>query len=323
MAKASLSSKHGLSAAAKAKSKPKAKAKAKASLSSKRVLSAAAAKAKAKAKTEEEMPVLKAKDKKKVLAAEKKAAALKAAAVKADAVKKKPAAAWDEWAHEKADGDDDAEECEEMTTEKDITPVTKQQAFTFQKALNLPPGARGSLPQQVHDLWITMAHGPGTPAERNALRNLLVPRDAGQEGSAEMQQMKQVFAIKQRKHKVFGVSETEMLVTQFHDNRDRMQEAIDKGDVTVNGKYFYWERDIHEEITGGKVAFHFDGGNPNQMSNQDIQAMLKLLEFAPWAEWGAKPESECPKAALKAPAQPDGEAMGKLQEGSDAMQAAC
>ena len=68
------------------------------------------------------------------MAAEKKAAALKAAAVKADAVKKKPAAAWDEWAHEKADGDDDAEECEEMTTEKDIPPVTKQHAFTVRKS---------------------------------------------------------------------------------------------------------------------------------------------------------------------------------------------
>ena len=138
-----------------------------------------------------------------------------------------------------------------------------------------------------------------------------------------MQTMKQVFAINHRQRQVFGMSETDMLVTHFHDNRDRMQEAIDKGDVTVNGKYVDWERDIHEEITGGKVAFHVYGGNPNQMSNQDIQAMVKLLEFAPWAEWGANPESECPKAALKAPAQPDGEAMGKLQEGSDAMQAAC
>lgn len=279
----------------------------------------AKAKAKAKAKvglTEEE--------KKQLLAAKKDAAAIKGK--DKGTVMKKPAGTCFEWAAQPAHDEEAGEEVQI----KDTSRISKQQAYLFDRALKLHPGVTGSLPQEVHDIWNNVSHGPGTIPERNDLRNLCVPKDASYghiiksyEGGALVQHMKDIFQTKQRKHHIIGISESEMRYTHFQGNKEALQGAIEKGDVTVRGKYYYWERNIHEHITGGKQTFNFGGGNPKHMSQQDMQAMLQLLNFAPWAGWGAKPETECNPATLKAPAKPDSEAMVKLQEGLDAMQAAC
>ena len=38
-----------------------------------------------------------------------------------------------------------------------------------------------------------------------------------------------------------------------------MEQAIEEGDIVVSGGFYYWKRDIHDHITGGKQTFHFGG----------------------------------------------------------------
>ena len=78
--------------------------------------------------------------------------------------------------------DDDAEEEEEEQDDvdaKDYSTCTKAQCHIFDRALKLHPGTRGSFPNEIQELWASIKHGPGTIAERHALRNALVPKDAG------------------------------------------------------------------------------------------------------------------------------------------------
>ena len=62
----------------------------------------------------------------------------------------------------------------------------------------------------------------------------------------------------------------------------------------MNGLY-YWHRDIHEHISGGKDGIKFGGGD---MTMQDKDKMMELLDFAPWVEWGATPNN-IPLADMK------------------------
>ena len=62
------------------------------------------------------------------------------------------------------------------------------------------------------------------------------------------------------------------------------KKAIDKGDIVVNNDFYYWRRDKHEHVTGGEQVFKFEA-DPEKASNQNMEAMMELLEYAPWAEW--------------------------------------
>ena len=119
-----------------------------------------------------------------------------------------------------------------------------------------------------------------------------------------------------------GVSESEMIWKSFQGNEEAMQQAIVKGDIQVKHGMYYWTRDIHEHITGGKDSYQFGGGGPQHMSQQDMHRFMELLNFAPWAEWGTTPNN-IPKAELKNAATPGSDAMKKAQECLDASKAVC
>ena len=86
------------------------------------------------------------------------------------------------WAKEAEENDDDGDEEKKQEGEeevgKDTRPVTKEQAWNFVNAMSLPPGSMGALPQEIHTLWNSIAHGPGTIPQRHALRNAIVSRSA-------------------------------------------------------------------------------------------------------------------------------------------------
>ena len=95
-------------------------------------------------------------------------------------MKRPSTAAWNEWAEQQED--DHAEEEEEEQEDedaKDYSTSTKAQCSVFDRALKLPPGTRGSCPNEIQELWASIKSGPGTVAERHALRNARVPKDAG------------------------------------------------------------------------------------------------------------------------------------------------
>ena len=58
------------------------------------------------------------------------------------------------------------------------------------------------------------------------------------------------------------------------------------------------------------------------MSMDDKDKMLELLDYAPWAKWGATPNN-IPVAELKNVVKPDSGAMHKAQECLDASKAVC
>ena len=73
-------------------------------------------------------------------------------------------------------------------------------------ALKLPLGTRGALPKEVHELWDSLQSGPGAAKERHALRNAIVPKDAGYGHICQvdpngplMNRIRNVFEIKQTK----------------------------------------------------------------------------------------------------------------------------
>ena len=241
---------------------------------------------------------------------------------------KKPAASWDAWAEQK-DADDDGEEGEEEEGCKDYSPPTKQQCHVFEAALKATPGSRGARPSDVHELWRTFAKGPGAAQQRHALRNAVVPKNASYGHVCKidatgpvMQRIKTVFEVRQRKEQMKGLTESEMLWKDFHGNDKAMQDAIDKNHIQVMSDMYYWKRDIHEHITGGKESFKFGGGEPQQMSQKDMDRMRDLLNFAPWAEWSATP-GNIPKAELQNAAEPGSDAMTKAHECLTACQATC
>ena len=55
---------------------------------------------------------------------------------------------------------------------------------------------------------------------------------------------------------------------------------------------------------------------------EDRDKMMELLDYAPWAQWGATPNN-VPVSELRNVARPDSDAMHRLQECMDASKAVC
>ena len=160
---------------------------------------------------------------------------------------------------------------------------SKIQAKVFQDALALPPGSMGSLPPEVHTLWKSISSGPETIPQRHALRNMIVTKNAPyghicrvDPDGRLMQRIRKVFEVKQRNQQMVGLTESEMLHKEWQGNIQGMQKAIEKQDIVVKDGFCYWKRGTHEHITGGKQTFHFDGGDPRIMSQEDSGNMMSL-----------------------------------------------
>jgi hypothetical protein len=260
-------------------------------------------------------------------AATKKKALAKAAAEAKKSAMKKPAASWNAWAEEEDDDDDGEEEEEEVLEDKDYEVPSKAQAKVFDEALKRTPGTRGSLPAEIHEVWNNIQRGPGAAKERHALRNAIVPKDAGyghictiDPNGPLMTRIKEVFEVKQKKTQMKGLTESEALWTSFHGNEDAMQKAIAKKDLKEMNGMYYWHRDIHEHITGGKDQIKFGGGEPRAMTLEDKEKMMELLDDAPWAKWGT---TNIPVAELKHVVKANSDAMHRAQECLDASKAVC
>ena len=119
-----------------------------------------------------------------------------------------------------------------------------------------------------------------------------------------------------------GFIESEALWSSFHGNAEAMQKAIDKGDLKVDNGMYYWHRNIHEHIKGGKDNIKFGGGEPHAMTLQDKEKMMELLDYAPWVEWGATPNN-IPVADMKKVVKPNSDAMNRAHECMDASKAVC
>ena len=249
----------------------------------------------------------------------------KAAAAAKQKAMKKPAASWDSWAEQK-EADGDGEEEEEGEYGKDYSAPTKAQAFSVDQALEIEPGSRGALPKDIHDLWATLQKGPGAVKERHALRNAIVPKDAkyghvckvDQDGPL-MKRIRTAFEIKQKNIQVKGMSESEMLWSSFHGNAEAMNRAIEKGHIKVKDDMFFWTREFHEHITGGKDSY---STGPQAMTQDDMQKLLELLNYAPWANWAVSPNN-VPKPQLKNMAGPESDAIKKAHECLAASQTVC
>ena len=261
----------------------------------------------------------------KAIAAAKQEAVAKAVANKST-MKKPSGASWDQWATKEDDADDGEEEEEKGEDSKDCSAPTKAQAWIFDRALKMDAGTKGALPSEIHDLWTTMQSGPGAAQERHALRNAIVPKDAKyghvckvDPNGPLMNRIRDVFEIKQKKVQMKGMSESEMLWKSFQGNEKAMQTAIDKGHIQVQNEMYYWTREFHEHITGGRDSY---STGPQQMTQQDMQKLMELLNFAPWADWAVTPNN-IPKVQLKTAATPDSDAIQKAHECLAASKAVC
>ena len=85
---------------------------------------------------------------------------------------------------------------------------------------------------------------------------------------------------------------------------------------------YYFHRDIHEHITGGKDQFKIGKNDPNTMTLDDKDKMMELLDYAPWASWGVTPNN-VPEPELRSVAKPDSDAVHRLQECMDGSKAVC
>ena len=252
---------------------------------------------------------------KKAIAATKKKTKAKGTATKKVSAMKKPAGAmkkpagsddWKTWAMQQAEGDEDEDDGEEeeeeeeedegMLEKKNYKTPSKAQCKVFETALKRAPGTRGSLPQEVHDVWESIRSGPGTAAERHALRNAIVPKNAAYSHvikldpqGPQMIRLRSMFDIKQRRVQMKGCTESEVLWRDFHNNKEGMKDAIAKGDLKKMNGMYYWHRDIHERISGGKDNFNLGGGEPHALEDND--KILELLEWAPLVKWGTSKKS--------------------------------
>ena len=134
-----------------------------------------------------------------------------------------------------------------------------------------------------------------------------------------MQRVRNVWETKQKKIQLKGMSESEMLWKSFQGNEVAMQSAIDKGHIQVQNDMYIWQREIHEHISGGTDSY---SSGPQQMTQQDMQKLLELLHFAPWADWAVTP-NKIPKVQLKTAATPVSDAIQKAHECLDASKAVC
>ena len=83
-----------------------------------------------------------------------------------------------------------------------------------------------------------------------------------------------------------------MLWKNFQGNQTAMQEAIIKEHIQVNNDMYYWTREFHEHITGGKDSFTT---GPKDMDQEDVQRMMALLNSAPWAKTGRSHKTVFPR----------------------------
>ena len=66
----------------------------------------------------------------------------------------------------------------------------------------------------------------------------------------------------------------------------------------------------------------FGSGGPHVMTDEDKEQMMGLLDYAPWAQWGATPHN-VPVAEMKKAVKPNSDAMHTVQECLDASKAVC
>ena len=133
----------------------------------------------------------------------------------------------------------------------------------------------------IHELWDTLQRGPGASKEGNALRNAIVPKDAGyghlikvDHNGSLMNRINILFETKQEKVQMKGISKCEMLRKHFHGNEQAMQQAIKEKDISVKNGLYYWGREIYEHITGGKSSY---SSGPQPLDQQDLQKMMEIL----------------------------------------------
>ena len=90
----------------------------------------------------------------------------------------------------------------------------------------------------------------------------MMPRDAHDghlakfDDGAALQKIRACFHTQQNKKQTIGLSEDEMIL-KLHDDKERLQKAIDKDNIRVHGRFCKWVRDIHEDIAGGTHSFKF------------------------------------------------------------------
>ena len=134
---------------------------------------------------------------------------------------------------------------EEVLADQDYDAPSKAKAKVFDDALKRPPGTRGSLPVEIHEVWNNIQKGPGAAKERQALRNAIVPKQAGyghictiNPNGQLMKRIKEVFEYKQKKVQTKGMTYSEVLWTNFQGNEVAMKDAIARGDLKEeNGMY--------------------------------------------------------------------------------------
>ena len=119
-----------------------------------------------------------------------------------------------------------------------------------------------------------------------------------------------------------GLTYSEVLWNSFQGNENAMEKAMEKEDLKLLNGMYYWKRDIHEHITGGKDSFKFGKKDPSAMTIEDRDKMIELLDYAPWASWGVTPNN-VPEPELRSVAKPDSDAMHRLQECMDGSKAVC
>ena len=177
-------------------------------------------------------------------------------------------------------------------------------------------------------MWAGIQKGPGSAKERHALRNAVVPKNAAYSHLCQvdpngplMRRIKEVFEVKQKKVQMKGLTESECLWASFHGNEGAMKKAIAKGDLRQENGMFYWHREIHEHIMGGRDNLKL-GGEPQHMSMDDKEKMMELLDYAPWAKWSCTPNTMC-QGELKNVVKPESKAMQQAQECLDASKAVC
>ena len=119
-----------------------------------------------------------------------------------------------------------------------------------------------------------------------------------------------------------GMTRSEVLWNSFQGNATAMQEAIDDKDRQFMNGMYYWHRDIHEHITGGKDKFHFGKKEGHAMGLEDRDKMIQLLDYAPWVQWSVTANT-VPEAQLGNVAKPDSHAMNQLQQCMEACKAVC
>ena len=119
-----------------------------------------------------------------------------------------------------------------------------------------------------------------------------------------------------------GLTYSEVLWNSFQGNEKAMEKAMEKEDLKLLNGMYYWKRDIHEHITGGKDSFKIGKKDPSAMTIEDRDKMLELMDYAPWVQFGVTANS-VPVSELRNTCKPDSDALNRLQEGMDGCKTVC